>query len=209
MCDTKSYILNHRKRVQNKLFKLIVALLMRSQEHDKSKLEEPEFSLWEKMDEEPRYQYGSKEYKEKIERYRELFEMHYKKNPHHPEHFMNGISDMTLIDLAEMLCDWISYKDNIRVTEAIEMVEKQSKRFGYSDEIKNMLINTLNTYFQSVTWPFFILGIIVLYTSSYNDAFLIPSFLKNLTIFSSCMKKSLITLHQIHPSFGKKIIGSS
>ena len=148
MCDTKSYILNHIKRVQNKLFKLIIALLMRSQEHDKSKLEEPEFSLWEKMDEEPRYQYGSKEYKEKIERYRELFEMHYKKNPHHPEHFMNGISDMTLIDLAEMLCDWISYKDNIRVTEAIEMVEKQSKRFGYSDEIKNMLINTLNTYFS-------------------------------------------------------------
>ena len=51
MCDTKSYILNHIKRVQNKLFKLIIALLMRSQEHDKSKLEEPEFSLWEKMDE--------------------------------------------------------------------------------------------------------------------------------------------------------------
>ena len=40
MCDTKSYILNHIKRVQNKLFKLIIALLMRSQEHDKSKLEE-------------------------------------------------------------------------------------------------------------------------------------------------------------------------
>ena len=38
-------------------------------------------------------------------------------------------------------------KDNIRVTEAIDMVEKQSKRFGYSDEIKDMLINTLNTYF--------------------------------------------------------------
>ena len=147
MCDTESYIRNHIKRVQNKLFKLITVLSIRLREHDKSKLEEPEFSLWKKMDEEPRYPYGSKEYKEKIERYRELFKMHYKKNPHHPEHFPNGISDMTLIDLAEMLCDWISYKDNIRVTEAIEMVEKQSKRFGYSDEIKNMLINTLNTYF--------------------------------------------------------------
>lgn len=147
MCDTESYIRNHIKRVQNKLFKLIAALTIRSQEHDKSKLEEPEFSLWKKMDEEPRYPYGSKEYKNKIERYRELFEMHYKKNPHHPEHFQNGISDMTLIDLVEMLCDWISYKDNISVTEAIEMVEKQSERFEYSDEIKNMLINTLNTYF--------------------------------------------------------------
>lgn len=147
MCDTESYILNHIKKVQNKICKLIVALSIRLQEHDKSKLEEPEFSLWKKIDEEPRYPYGSKKYKEKIERYHELFEMHYNKNPHHPEHFQNGISDMTIIDLAEMLCDWISYKDNIRVTEAIDMVEKQSKRFGYSDEIKDMLINTLNTYF--------------------------------------------------------------
>ena len=147
MCDTETYIKNHIKRVQNKLFKLITALSIRLQDHDKSKLQEPELSMWKKMDEEPRYPYGSKEYKDKIERYHELFEMHYKNNPHHPEHFQNGISDMTLIDLAEMLCDWISYKDDIRVTEAIEMVEKQSKRFGYSDEIKNMLINTLNTYF--------------------------------------------------------------
>lgn len=145
--DTETYIRNHIRCVQNKLFKLITALSIRLQEHDKSKLREPEFSLWKKMDEEPRYQYGSKEYKEKNERYRELFEMHYKTNSHHPEHFQNGISDMTLIDLAEMLCDWISYKDNIRVSEAIEMVEKQSERFGYSDEIKNILINTLNTYF--------------------------------------------------------------
>jgi len=147
MCDTELYIRNHIKRVQNKLSKLVAALLIRMREHDKSKLEEPEFSLWKKMDEEPRYPYGTRKYNKKIKRYRELFEMHYKENPHHPEHFPNGISDMTLIDLMEMLCDWISYKDNIRVSEAIEMVEKQSKRFGYSDEIKNMLINTLNTYF--------------------------------------------------------------
>ena len=64
MCDTESYIRNHIKRVWNKLLKLITALSIRLQEHDKSKLEEPEFSLWKKMDEEPRYPYGSKEYKE-------------------------------------------------------------------------------------------------------------------------------------------------
>ena len=48
MCDTESYILNHIKKVQNKICKLIVALSIRLQEHDKSKLEEPEFSLWKK-----------------------------------------------------------------------------------------------------------------------------------------------------------------
>lgn len=48
MCDTELYILNHIKKVQNKICKLIVALSIRLQEHDKSKLEEPEFSLWKK-----------------------------------------------------------------------------------------------------------------------------------------------------------------
>ena len=50
MCDTETYIKNHIKRVQNKLFKLIAALSIRLQEHDKSKLQEPELSLWKKMD---------------------------------------------------------------------------------------------------------------------------------------------------------------
>lgn len=147
MLDTESYIKSHINRVRQKIYVLINGLNERAINHDKSKLEEPEFSLWKKMDQEPRYPYGSPEYKDKVKRYSKLFDMHYEKNPHHPEHFQNGISDMTIIDLAEMMCDWISYKDNIRVTEAIEIVEKQSARFGYSDEIKNLLINTLLYYY--------------------------------------------------------------
>ena len=147
MNDTESYIRSHIERVRKKLNVLIDVLNKRAILHDKSKLEEPEFSLWKKMDEEPRYPYGSEEYKDKIKRYSSLFNMHYEKNPHHPEHFPNGIQDMTLVDLIEMLCDWISYKDDIRVTEAIEIVNQQSNRFGYSDEIKNLLINTLIDYF--------------------------------------------------------------
>ena len=147
MNDTISYIKTHISRVQKKLIILMDNIYNRAIQHDASKLREPELSMWKKMDEEPRYQYGTKEYEDKIVRYKHLFDLHYENNPHHPEHFQNGISDMTLIDLMEMLCDWISYKDNIRASEAIAMVEKQSKRFGYSDEIKNMLINTLVIYF--------------------------------------------------------------
>jgi hypothetical protein len=147
MTDTETYIRSHIERVRKKLNVLIDVLMKRAIRHDKSKLEEPEFSLWKKMDMEPRYPYGSEEYKEKVKRYSNLFNMHYETNPHHPEYFPNGIQDMTLVDLMEMMCDWISYKDNIRVTEAVEIVEKQSNRFGYSDEIKNLLTNTLIYYF--------------------------------------------------------------
>lgn len=150
MNDTESYILEHIKRVQFKLIRMIKLLVVRCVVHDKSKLQEPEFSLWVKMDEEPKYRYGTKEYEDKIKRNKKVFELHYKSNRHHPEHFANGIYDMNLIDLLEMCCDWISYKDDIRVTEAIEMVEMQSKRFGFSDEIKILLKNTIFEYFASL-----------------------------------------------------------
>ena len=66
---------------------------------------------------------------------------------------MNGINDMNLIDIMEMLCDWISYKDDISITDAVEVVEKQSRRFGFSDELKNILLNTLFEYFAKLRMP--------------------------------------------------------
>ena len=38
---------------------------------------------------------------------------HYKKNRHHPEHWSNGVWDMTLVDVIEMVCDWRSTGCNI------------------------------------------------------------------------------------------------
>jgi hypothetical protein len=44
-----------------------------------------------------------------------LFKHHYVRNRHHPEYHCNGISDMTIIDKIEMVCDWMAaikrYKD--------------------------------------------------------------------------------------------------
>ena len=51
MVDTEKYILSHIERVRKKIDILISALIKRSICHDKSKLKEPEFSLWKKMDE--------------------------------------------------------------------------------------------------------------------------------------------------------------
>lgn len=144
---TVKYILEHIDRVRKKLNKLIKELTKRANDHDASKLREPELTYWRQMDQEKRYDYGTPEYERKIKKYEFLMEMHYKANRHHPEHFHNGISDMTLVDLTEMLCDWLSYKEKMRVSEAIKLIEDQSKRFHYSEEIKNMLINTCLEYF--------------------------------------------------------------
>ncbi len=126
---------------------LIRDLIFRANHHDDSKLKEPEYHLWKAMDSEPRFPYGSEEYDDKMRRYKKAFTLHYAANRHHPEHFMNGISDMTLVDLIEMICDWLSYYDNIRVTEAIDMIDLQSKRFDIPEEVQFMIANTMFEYF--------------------------------------------------------------
>ena len=108
--STEEYIGGHISRVQKWISQFSAILYGRGLNHDKSKLCEPEFSMWKKMDQEPRYPYGTKEYQEKINRYQGVFKHHYLHNKHHPEHWCGYYFEMDLIDVIEMLCDWLGYK---------------------------------------------------------------------------------------------------
>lgn len=145
--QTKEYIISHKRAVQRWMQKFGIILLKRGEEHDNSKLEEPEFSGWCKMDEEPRYPYGSYEYNEKIKRFHPLFVEHWKKNRHHPEYFNYNFEDMDLIDMVEMLCDWLSYRDCITYSEASKLVSTQCDRYNFSDDVKELILNTLKNHF--------------------------------------------------------------
>lgn len=101
------------------------------------------------MDLEPRYEYGSYEYYDKLRRFSEVFNHHYKVNSHHPEHFVNPEHEMTLIDMVEMLCDWFAYKQDIPIREGIELIREQCDRFGFSDTIMSLLTNTYREYINS------------------------------------------------------------
>ena len=123
-------------------------LLKRAINHDKSKLEEPELSWWKEMDKEPRYPYGSEEYKQKIKRWDKVFKHHYKYNRHHPEHYEYGVSEMTLVDIVEMMCDWLGYKDTISISEALKVCDEQMKRYDIPDDIRQIIFNTLLRYYS-------------------------------------------------------------
>lgn len=146
MSETEIQIKEHREKVQKNIEIIIKELKKRAENHDLSKLEEPEISGWKEMDKEPRYPYGSKEYNEKQERYKWLFEEHWRKNRHHPEYFQNFFCEMNLIDILEMICDWASY-DYMTTDEAIDLIEKQVNRFGVSDLLKYLILNTYIEYF--------------------------------------------------------------
>ena len=73
---------------------------------------------------------------------------HYADNPHHPEHYDNGIKDMDLVDLIEMICDWKSATLRHNDGDIYKSIELNQKRFGYSDELKQIFKNTVDGYFR-------------------------------------------------------------
>lgn len=145
--STEEYISGHISRVQKWISKFSTILYIRGLNHDRSKLCEPELSMWKKMDEEPRYPYGTKEYQEKLNRYQELFKLHYKRNKHHPEHWSGYYLEMDLIDIIEMLCDWLGYKEDITIEEAEALIDQQCRRYNFNNTFRALLFNTLKNYF--------------------------------------------------------------
>lgn len=146
--ETEEYIKEHISRVRRHISTFIQLLIRRAENHDKSKLEEPELSWWKEMDKEPRYPYGSEEYKQKIKRWNKVFKHHYQYNRHHPEHYEYGVSEMTLIDIVEMMCDWLGYKDTTTVTEALKVCDEQMARYDISEELRQVIFNTLLRYYS-------------------------------------------------------------
>lgn len=53
------------------------------------------------------------------------------------------VSQMNLIDLMEMLCDWKAVTLRSPNGDIRRSIEENQKRFGYSDELKAILLNTV------------------------------------------------------------------
>ena len=102
------------------------------------------------MDREPRYQYGTKEYYDKMNRWKKFFIHHYAQNRHHPDHYSNGIDDMNLIDVAEFLADIVSYYEVLQAHDGEKVLNDQEKRFQINGQLRNVLSNTLNEYFSNI-----------------------------------------------------------
>lgn len=95
------------------------------------------------MDKEPRYPYGSPEYFDKLKRYEWVLKEHYRRNSHHLEHYSNFLGEMDLLDLTEMLMDWISYKDNLTYQETEKVLTQQAARYNLPPFLVSILRNTV------------------------------------------------------------------
>ncbi len=87
--------------------------------------------------------YGSDEYKSFLEGMGKGLKHHYEYNDHHPEHFGDGIHEMNLMQIVEMLCDWRAAVQRHADGDIRKSIDINAERFGYGDEIKNLLLNTV------------------------------------------------------------------
>jgi len=139
--------LEHIDVVNRALSLFSIALIYRGINHDHSKLKEPELTTFIKYT--PKLSdstYRSNEYKQFLKEMKPTLEHHYRENRHHPEHFKNGIDGMNLIDLIEMICDWKAATLRHKDGDIKSSIEKNTKRFKISPQLKQILINTTEIF---------------------------------------------------------------
>ena len=140
----------HIKEIQKVLnYVMVKELEKRAKDHDQSKLHNPEKSCYDKYIPMLRTaKYGSKEYEEiRDKMLNEGLKHHYEANRHHPEHFKNGINDMTLIDVVEMFCDWYAASKNSDT--GFESGLKMNKnKFKMSEQLYQIFKNTYDVYLK-------------------------------------------------------------
>lgn len=122
-------------------------LTTRGVDHDRLKMKSPEVEIFTEFT--PKLAnttYGSEEYKAFLEQMKPALEHHYANYRHHPEHFVDGINDMNLIDLVEMICDWKASTLRHNDGNLLKSIEINAQRFGMSEQLTQILINTAKLF---------------------------------------------------------------
>ena len=139
----------HVRKVQHNLNKFVSDLIHRGENHDNSKFEEPELSIFaENTSKLGQTVYGSPEYKQLLVEVKPAIDHHYSKNRHHPEHWPNGVEDMTLVDLIEMLSDWKAATERNKDGNIRKSIEINSGKYNMSPQLRTIFENTVREYFK-------------------------------------------------------------
>jgi hypothetical protein len=151
--DSRPDTHEHIAQVRGLLLGVARDLTNRAHRHDCSKLESPEVEVFNEFT--PKLKdstYGSDEYKQFLDGMGEGLRHHYAVNDHHPEHFAEHfdppIAGMNLIQLTEMLCDWIAATRRHADGDIYRSIEQNAERFGYGEEIKRLLTRTVDALLE-------------------------------------------------------------
>lgn len=143
--DSSKETLLHIKRVNELLIGSAKELLDRAVVHDSSKLEDPEKKEFDRLTPKLKVlEFGSQAYKDSLTELGVALDHHYQNNSHHPQHYENGIDGMNLFDVLEMLLDWKAAGERHTTGDIYKSIEINKERFGMSDQLTQIFINTAN-----------------------------------------------------------------
>jgi hypothetical protein len=143
-CTAKEKITRHINCVRVVLNEVIGELWQRYNQHDRSKMEEPEIDYYKKyICTMAQMEYGSDEYYETLALMAPAIQHHYHVNRHHPEHHYEGINGMNLVDLVEMVADWmIASRLNNLNGNFDQSLERNVQRFSIGPQLAGIIANT-------------------------------------------------------------------
>lgn len=137
--ETQKHIESVRKYIRFMIDKID----NRGVKHDASKLESPEVEIFaEHTGQLANMTYASPEYQASLDALKPALDHHYASNRHHPEHFVNGINDMTLVDIIEMFCDWKASTLRHNDGNLLKSIETNTERFHMDGQLKAIFMNT-------------------------------------------------------------------
>jgi len=141
--------MKHREVVRKLMTAAAKELLDRADRHDDSKLQTPEVEIFDQYTHQlASLTYGSADYKSTLEKIKPALEHHYANNTHHPEHYKQGVNDMDLFDVLEMLLDWKAASSRHNNGNILQSLSVNRERHGLSDQLHGILQNTVERYLR-------------------------------------------------------------
>ena len=136
-------LVQHKQWVTEHMLTAARDLFWRAAVHDNSKFSPEEFELYDKVFPElQKYPYGSPELKAVYTQLGPALKHHLKVNRHHPEFHEDGINDMNLIDVLEMVCDWMAASKRSQTGIDRGLVINR-ERYGINDQLFEIIRNTV------------------------------------------------------------------
>jgi len=147
MNNSEAETLEHIRTVNIFILRIATRLIERAQCHDNSKLKEPEKSMFDEVVGKLKgLTYDSDEYKKALAYLKPALDHHYKHNSHHPEYYENGVSDMCLVDIVEMFCDWCAATHRHNDGDICRSVDQNKERFDISGQLCKIFKTTANKH---------------------------------------------------------------
>lgn len=141
----------HIATVKNIMMSMITELLYRASVHDDSKLVAPEAEVFAEFG--PKLRGTTYDvtpgsvYQGFLADMKPALDHHYANNDHHPEFYPNGVNDMSLMALIEMMIDWVAAGRRHKTGSFERSLEMNTKRFGLSPQLVDIMRNTFKALF--------------------------------------------------------------